>query len=106
MVRYVEVDPIGLKGGSNLYTYAESSPLNSFDPSGKVACKNNSGISIPYKHENDDFTPPRTCQSGQDCDIDGFYMPDHRVVKVFSYITYLLRGGQESGHYRLWKISV
>lgn len=32
--RYVQADPIGLRGGSNLYGYASANPVNVSDPSG------------------------------------------------------------------------
>jgi len=35
--RFVEADPIGLKGGMNLYAYANNNPVNSMDPDGQVA---------------------------------------------------------------------
>jgi RHS repeat-associated protein len=35
--RYIEADPIGLAGGSNLFAYANSNPLKYTDPTGKCA---------------------------------------------------------------------
>ncbi len=34
--RFIEADPIGLKGGMNLYVYCANNPVNSMDPNGQV----------------------------------------------------------------------
>jgi RHS repeat-associated protein len=34
--RYIEADPIGMKGGINLYLYCANDPVNSMDPDGQV----------------------------------------------------------------------
>lgn len=43
--RYVESDPIGLRGGLNLYRYAGNNPVNVFDPDG-LKCRFNIKVAI------------------------------------------------------------
>jgi RHS repeat-associated protein len=49
--RFVTRDPIGLRGGFNLFTYVENNPTNRVDPTGTVSCsKKCHGFAIASCH--------------------------------------------------------
>ena len=47
-LRWLSRDPIGYKGGSNLYAYCNGDPVNGIDPSGHM----------PYAGPSGEYTPP------------------------------------------------
>ena len=87
--RFLQTDPVPPRPEEmNAYIYVSNNPINATDSYGQKMCTNNSGQDLPYKHDDDAYKEPRTCKNGETCDVDGFYMPDHRVIKVRSYVTY------------------
>jgi RHS repeat-associated protein len=73
--RYAQADPIGQRGGVDLYGYARDNPVNLADPLGLAPYTNNSNVPIPYKGEHQSYEPPATALPGETVDADGIYSP-------------------------------
>lgn len=74
--RYVEADPIGLKGGVSLYGYVYSSPLRYFDSDGRAVRVPLSCDKLTYAYfryvinetcEKNTTTGPKKCKAGDGC---------------------------------------
>ena len=52
IARFISEDPIGLGGGVNQYTYANSDPINARDPSGLCVTDSESGACIGLGSKN------------------------------------------------------
>jgi len=63
--RYLTPDPIGLRGGMNLFLYADANPIMFIDPTGLVCGDWKTDWVVPDKPGGNDFTS--CCQKHDDC---------------------------------------
>ena len=71
LMRWINRDPIGYKGGENLYSYVGGSPVRWVDPEGLAPFGNGSNRDIRIKPENGWLSPPNYCPPYSSCDVDG-----------------------------------
>lgn len=83
--RWTTKEPLRFEGGLNAYAYAANDPVNVSDPSGLAPLRNNTGVPIPYKPEDQDHVI-RLAPPGGSVDADGVYSPNGTknptVVKI------------------------
>ena len=75
--RYIEGDPIGLLGGTNLFTYVESMPVVAFDPLGLCWSKARAGTQFTLGNGADVAVDTTGCRS----QIDKAVSPERQIWK-------------------------
>jgi len=96
--RYVESDPIGLKGGWSTYAYVDGNPVNKIDPLGlespRSFCGGSNNSAAPWTGCS---APPPPCPTPCGCPVN-FRKPDFVTFNINIYVLSVYAGYSKSGN--------